>query len=267
MISLEDFVRKKPDTKELKKGNPGVCHIFDGEFKDPAEVHELRKGTVAGWELDQGRDPNPMYWRFPEGDFTSESKGHDEITVIDGKLKIGYNDSENGSRRIIEQTAERYGRIVIPKSGAFSLNSDGPVIYLHESKSLSDLRHEPVIMKEGYEIRETHVAAIGNRLSDICSMINIWCDGGIKFSEIEMDPANGNKYCSGIGVYSNTPYEIELEHVECPLPMSGGDVHHAVVIVPEGHKDKISSEITRLFKGFEKELYKRMENPVPEPAR
>jgi len=126
--SLEtvDFGCKRPDIHDLKARHPDIADILFGSFKNLPNVYKFKQGLVISWELDQEKEKNPTYGRFPVGIFTFDTgKYREELTVLKGELRMGL----DGGLKL----AQKYEKITAPSNSRVKfIIQETPVLYLCE---------------------------------------------------------------------------------------------------------------------------------------
>jgi len=125
-LEAVDFGCNKPDIHNLRAQHPDIADILFGSFKNLPNVYKFKQGMVISWELDQEKEKNPTYGRFPVGIFTFDTgKYREELTVLDGELRMGL----NGELKV----ASMYEKIIAPSNSKVKfIIQKTPVLYLCE---------------------------------------------------------------------------------------------------------------------------------------
>lgn len=143
-------------------------------------------------------------------------------------------------------------------------------------------RDAPVSVK-GHTETTLHVGAVGNKLDDLIDGLSAKFDTSPRVekwmsnnrgAEVPFDESLFGQWF-GSEKFQNTeyrvrgkigavPYAVSLAHIGCPVPISGAEIYHVTIRVPEGRKDLITPHFEERLKAYEVEFNARQDSAYPQ---
>ncbi len=125
-------------------------------------------------------------------------------------------------------------------------------------ENLVAFRKEPTEINDGYQETVLHVGAVYNKLDKLKAVLEPRFDQRPAFESKGFGRNDENVEYRLTGAMKGVDYVVSLEHIECPVPLSMAQIHHASVSLPEGKSDEMTPIIEQEFRKYETELNARI---------
>lgn len=125
-------------------------------------------------------------------------------------------------------------------------------------ENLVAFRKDPTEIKDGYQETVLHVGAVYDKLDELKAVLEPRFDQRPTFETERFGRNDENVEYRLMGAMNGVDYAVSLEHIECPVPLSMAQIHHASVRLPEGRTDEMTPIIEQEFRKYETELNARI---------
>ena len=126
-------------------------------------------------------------------------------------------------------------------------------------ENLVAFRKDPTEIKDGYQETVLHVGAVYDKLDELKAVLEPRFDQRPAFESERFGYQDTNTEYRLKGAMNGVDYEVSLENIGCPVPISMAQIHHASVRLPEERTDEMTPIIEQEFRKYETELNTRIE--------